>query len=249
MGPADTWDALRDFLQSVPDLLPVRPSAILLISGHYESDVLTLTSGANPSLFFDYYGFPPHTYELEYPAPGSPGLAQRAADMLGRAGIATRLDPSRGFDHGVFIPLKVMFPDADVPIVMLSMRHDLDPGFHLEVGRVLAPLRDDNVLILGSGLSYHNMNAFMTSAALNASKAFDNWLRAACAADPATRRDRLAHWESAPSARAAHPREEHLLPLMVCAGAGLDDPGSQPFAGVAMNASISAFAFGLSSDT
>lgn len=245
MGPADTWDALRDFLQSVPDLLPVRPSALLLISGHYETDVVTLTSGANPSLLFDYYGFPPHTYELEYPAPGSPELAQRAADMLGRAGIPTRLDPSRGFDHGVFVPLKVMFPDADIPIVMLSMRHDLDPAFHLQVGRVLAPLRDDNVLIIGSGLSYHNMNAFMTSAALNTSKVFDDWLRAACTADPATRRDRLTHWENAPSARAAHPREEHLLPLMVCAGAGLDDPGSQPFTGVAMNAWISAFAFGL----
>ncbi len=244
MGPPDTWDRLRDFLLGADALLPHRPRALLVVSAHYEADTVTLTGGSRPPLIYDYGGFPPHTYELTYPAPGSPELARRAAELLSGAGIPSRIDDHRGFDHGVFIPLKLMYPDADIPIVQLSLRADLDPAFHLAVGRALEPLRDEGILIVGSGLSYHNMREFMTGRGSDASEEFDRWLVATCVAEPDQRCNGLTAWDRAPAARVAHPREEHLLPLMVCAGAGGSDPGTLVFTDVAMNARMSAFTFG-----
>lgn len=244
MGPPDTWDRLRDFLLGMDALLPARPIAVLVLSAHYETDTVTLTGGDQPELIYDYGGFPAHTYQLAYPAPGSPELARRAAELLAGAGIPTRIDEHRGFDHGVFVPMKVMYPAAELPIVQLSLRADLDPVFHLGVGRALEPLRDEGILILGSGLSYHNMRDFMSGRGAANSERFDRWLVETCSAEPPECRAGLAAWARAPAARAAHPREEHLLPLLVCAGAGGSDRGAMVFTDVAMNARMSAFAFG-----
>jgi aromatic ring-opening dioxygenase catalytic subunit (LigB family) len=209
-----------------------RPSAVLIISAHWQCAVATLTSGARPPLIFDYGGFPPESYQYTYAARGDPGLAKRAAALLQTAGIAARLDESRGWDHGVFVPMMLMYPKAAVPIVCLSLLNDPDPARHLELGRILRPLRDEGVLILGSGSSYHNMGGFFGGVpnAAEASAAFDAYLTAACAAPAAERRKLLCNWERAPHARDCHPPqgEEHLLPLLVVAGAAYDDePGTK----------------------
>ena len=131
-----------------------RPSAVLLISAHWQTAVPTLTSGARPQLIYDYGGFPPESYQYTYAASGDGALAKRAASLLQTAGIASRLDESRGWDHGVFVPMMLMFPKADIPIVCLSLLNDPDPAKHFDLGRALRPLRDEGVLILGSGSSY-----------------------------------------------------------------------------------------------
>lgn len=244
MGPPDTWDHLAEFLRTLPALLPEGVERIVVVSGHHEGDRVEITSAAKPELFFDYYGFPEHTYRLRYPAPGSPELAGRISRMLDDAGIANRLDAERGLDHGVFVPFLLAFPDADRPVVQVSLRDDLDARFHLELGRALAPLRDEGVLLVGSGMSYHNMAAFGSNRALADSEAFDRWLTEACTGPAHERARALAGWAGAPSARAAHPREEHLLPLLVAAGAAEGDPGRRIFTDVAMQARLSGFAFG-----
>jgi aromatic ring-opening dioxygenase catalytic subunit (LigB family) len=215
--PPDTWNRMADFLRGIPALLPEAPRALLVISAHWEERVPTVLTGAHPPLLFDYGGFPPHTYQLTWPAPGDPSLAARVRDLLKGAGIESAEDGNRGFDHGVFIPLKLSFPAAKLPTIQLSLQAGLDPARHLAIGRALAPLRDEGVLIIGSGMSYHNMRALRgaVEGALAASQAFDGWLSGAVQ-DP----DRLIDWQNAPSARACHPREEHLIPLHVCAGAG-----------------------------
>lgn len=244
MGPADTWDRLAEFLRSFADRLGPTPDAIVVVSGHHEGDVVEVTTAEAPSLLFDYYGFPPHTYQLRYPAPGSPTLGRRIGELLADAGIAHRFDDQRGFDHGVFVPLLLMYPDADIPVVQVSLRSDLAAGFHLDLGAALAPLRREGVLILGSGLSYHNMTTFMTPRAADSSAAFDEWLTSAIQARPDRRQRLLASWDTAPAARLAHPREEHLLPLLVVAGAAGDDLGRRVFVDQAMGATISGYAFG-----
>jgi aromatic ring-opening dioxygenase catalytic subunit (LigB family) len=177
-------------------------------------------------MVYDYSGFPPHTYQIHYDAPGDPELAQRAKGMLEAAGIAARLDPDQGFDHGTFAPLAVMYPDAEVPIVQLSLKHGYDPAAHLAAGRALAPLRDEDVLIVGSGLSYHNLRR-MGPAAKDASKAFDDWLQQSLlGSSPIDRSERLKAWSQAPAARDAHPREDHLLPLMIAVGAAEQEPAT-----------------------
>jgi len=244
MGPADTWDVMAHFLRSFESVVGARTRAIVAISGHHEGDVVEIMSSPTPPLLFDYYGFPQHTYELEYPAPGSPELAEQIAILLSSAGIAHRFDADRGFDHGVFIPFMLMYPQADIPIVQVSLRSDLDAEFHLDMGDALAPLRDQGVLIIGTGMSYHNMAAFGTGQSGPDSEAFDQWLTDACTADPERRRIALANWTKAPAARAAHPREEHLLPLMVVAGAAGGETGTALFADEVMGAHVSAYGFG-----
>jgi aromatic ring-opening dioxygenase catalytic subunit (LigB family) len=165
-------------------------------------------------------------------------------ELLGAAGFQTATDAQRGYDHGTFVPLKLTYPDADVPTVQLSLVQGLDPEVHLAMGRALAPLRDEGVLILGSGMSYHNLGELRSGGALGASVAFDGWLKDAATADPETRARRLGEWASAPSARRAHPREEHLLPLMVVAGAAGRDTGRVTWSEDWMGARISAFQFG-----
>ena len=149
-NPADTWDRMADFLRSVAGTLPATPRVIVLVSGHWLEPGFSVTGSARPPLVYDYSGFPAHTYDLAYPAPGEPELAERIVQLLGAAGAPARMDPGRGFDHGVFIPLKLMFPKAELPVVQLSLRHDMDPAAHIEAGRALAALRDEGVLIVAA---------------------------------------------------------------------------------------------------
>lgn len=244
-GPADTWNATAAWLRGLAGTLPARPKAIVVISGHWEEPVFTASSGASPALIYDYTGFPPHTYELKYPAPGAPALARRIAELLTEAGLPAQTDPSRGFDHGIFIPLLLVNPQADIPVVPLSLKRGLDPAEHLAAGRALQRLRDEGVLILGSGMSYHNMHAYRTPAATEPSEVFDHWLTETVSdRDLQHRWARLLRWSDAPAARNAHPREEHLLPLMIAAGAAHDAPGERIFSDTVMMARISGYRFG-----
>jgi aromatic ring-opening dioxygenase catalytic subunit (LigB family) len=246
-GPADTWHATQRFLQGVAASLPAAPKVLLVISGHWEEPGFTAGAAPDPQLIYDYSGFPPHTYELTWPAPGDPQLAERVADMLRDAGLPAGLSRTRGYDHGIFIPLKVAFPEALVPVVPLSLAvapdGRLDPELHLAAGRALAPLRDEGVLIIGSGMSFHNLRAYMRPETRDRARAFDAWLTDGIESPAHRRDDLLRNWEQAPYARFAHPREEHLIPLMVAAGAGGDAPGRRVFHDEPMGAAISAFRF------
>lgn len=219
------------------------PRAILVISAHWEAPVFTVMTSPRPPMLYDYYGFPPASYEITWPAPGDPALASRVRGLLTDAGFETAEDPARGFDHGTFVPLKLAFPDASVPTVQLSLKAGLDPEMHLAVGRALRPLRDEGVLIIGSGMSFHNMRAFRTGGGEADANRFDRWLQETVALPEAERDARLRQWASAPGGRGSHPREEHLLPLMVVAGAS-DEAGTIPFSDRVLGVPVSAARFG-----
>jgi aromatic ring-opening dioxygenase catalytic subunit (LigB family) len=242
-GPADTWHATERFLTGLAATLPEPPKALLVISGHWEEPAFTASTAAAPQLIFDYYGFPEHTYRLTWPAPGDPALAARATDLLKQAGLPAATSPTRGFDHGVFVPLNVAFPEAQIPAVALSLSGSLDPALHLAAGRALAPLRDEGVLIVASGMSFHNLRVYLRSETLERARTFDAWLTKAVESPAAERDKQLAAWREAPFAAYAHPREEHLIPLMVAAGAGGDAPGKRIFSDEPMDATISAYRF------
>lgn len=210
-------------LQEIAETI-ARPSAILVVSAHWEARQATVTSGANPELIYDYSGFPEESYAIQYPCPGDPALAGGVVTQLEQAGIEVSADDARGFDHGLFVPLKIMYPEADIPCVQLSLIQGLDPLAHLRLGHALQALADRSLLLIGSGFSFHNMRAFFaeeTEDSRSANKSFERWLLDTCS-DPEIseeeRSRRLADWESSPSARYCHPREEHLLPLHVCYG-------------------------------
>lgn len=213
--------AMIDFMRQLPSQVG-RPEAILVISAHWEESVATLQSAANPPMLYDYYGFPREAYRVTYPAPGSPSLANRIAEALRAAGLASRFDPERGFDHGHFIPLMMMYPDADIPSIQLSLVRGLDAAEHLALGKALAALKGENLLVVGSGFSFHNLQAFSFQGreADPRNDLFQDWLIDTCtAARPQADRERLlVDWNQAPSARYCHPREEHLLPVHVCVG-------------------------------
>lgn len=248
--PPQTWEKQRQFLENISSSLPEHPKSLLVISGHWEEDQFTVQRNSAPDLLFDYGGFPPHTYELTWPAPGNPALSKRVHDLLVDAGFPTDYDDTRGYDHGVFIPLKIAFPDADIPCVQLSLRSDLDPDAHLAVGRALAPLRDEGVLIIGSGNTYHNMQVMMRAmrggdTGKLQGLEFDRWLTGAVTQnDPVERDQMLANWSEAPKARDANPREEHLIPLHVIAGAANSDLGIKTLEDHVMGVVESAFTFG-----
>ena len=245
--PSDMWDGMAAYLRGIGQSIGVRPKSVLVISGHWETERPTVNTATRPPLLFDYYGFPEHTYRLTYPVPGSPTLARRVREVLAAAEIASDEEPERGLDHGVFIPFKLVFPDADIPVVQLSLNRSLDAGTHLKIGRALAPLRDEGVLIVGSGMSYHNLRDLYSSdpRALRAAAEFDNWLgEAVTDKDPVARERKLAAWHQAPGARAAHPRPEHLIPLMVAAGAAGEDPGRLSYNEPLLGKPISGFQFG-----
>jgi aromatic ring-opening dioxygenase catalytic subunit (LigB family) len=241
-GPADQWEPMAAWLKGLLATLPERPKAILVVSGHWEEAAFTVGSAEWPELIYDYYGFPEATYQLRFDAPGAPALARRVRELLSNAGLPAAEDPRRGYDHGVFVPLKLVTPEADIPVVQLSLQRDLDPEAHLAVGRALAPLRDEGVLILGSGMSWHNMRGF-SPAYTGKSEAFDDWLAAAMA-QPEGRDEAIRHWDRAPHAREAHPREEHLAPLFVAAGAAEGQPGRVAFRDKVMDVVVSAIEFG-----
>jgi len=236
-------ERLLSYLRSLREISPEPPKALLVVSAHWEESVPTVMTSAQPPILYDYYGFPPEAYKITWPAPGNPALAERVRTLLGAAGFETATDAQRGFDHGTFVPLKVAWPDAEVPTIQLSLIRGLDPARHVALGKALAPLRDEGVLILGSGSSYHNMRGFGNPRSLAESEAFDRWLHDTAALDEAARNTQLAQWTRAPAAREVHPREEHLLPLMVVAGAAGSDRGTVPFSDVAMGVRVSAIHF------
>jgi aromatic ring-opening dioxygenase catalytic subunit (LigB family) len=237
-------DNLSDYLKGLRNLPQTPPKSIVVVSAHWEEKVPTVMSSEHPPMLYDYYGFPPDAYQITWPAPGNPGLAARVESLLGAAGFTTASNAERGFDHGAFVPLKVIYPDASIPTVQLSLKEGLDPEEHLAMGRALAPLRDEGVFLIGSGMSYHNMRGFRDGTGKAASLAFDEWLREASQLPEADRNARLAKWSSAPSARSAHPREEHLMPLMVIAGAAGADIGTIGYNKTLLGARVSAIHFG-----
>jgi aromatic ring-opening dioxygenase catalytic subunit (LigB family) len=241
MGPRNTWEKTRAFLESIAGSLPEPPRAMVVVSGHWEERVPTVSMAERPALIYDYYGFPPETYQLQWPAPGSREVAERTTALLREAGVLVGSTPARGFDHGVFVPLKVAFPKADIPVVTLSLAASLEPSLHLSVGRALAPLRDEGVLIIGSGMSFHNLRACFQGGTLERSAEFDDWLGDAISRPAGERDAMLQRWREAPSAAFAHPREEHLVPLMVAAGAGGNAEGRRVFQDAPMDAVISAW--------
>jgi aromatic ring-opening dioxygenase catalytic subunit (LigB family) len=227
-GPRyDAHRKLKAALQQLPQLVGVTPKAVLMISAHWEEEDFTVMSHPSPPMIYDYAGFPENTYQIQYAAPGAPRLAERVLGLLQSAGIAVRLDPARGFDHGAFVPMAVIYPDASIPVVQLSLKRGLDPQDHLAAGRALATLRNEGVLIIGSGSSYHNLR-MLGPESKEPSAAFDDWLqRTLEGRNFEERADALTSWEAAPSARVAHPREEHLLPLMVAVGAAERDAATR----------------------
>jgi aromatic ring-opening dioxygenase catalytic subunit (LigB family) len=215
---------LEQSLIAIPDMLPSVPKAILMVSAHWITPVFAISSSARPRMIYDYSGFPENTYRIQYPAFGAPELADRVKQLLGSASLDAKLDAERGFDHGTFVPLSVIYPDAQIPVVQVSVRADMDPAAHFALGRALAPLRDAQVLIIGSGLSFHNMQLF-NAAGTSASRAFDAWLQeSVLRSTPSERKARLTAWSQAPMARTAHPYEDHLMPLHVALGAAIDAP-------------------------
>ncbi len=244
-GPPDPmWRPMQDYLAGLIASLPERPRAILMVSGHWETDEITVHVGEHPALLYDYHGFPEHTYRLRWDAPGAPDVARRAAALLQAKGRTVREESLRGWDHGVFVPMKVAVPGADIPLAQMSLRRDLDATDHIAIGAALAPLRDEGVLIVGSGMSFHNMRARGPQVTPVAG-AWDDALTAAVTdPDPVRRRASIARWDDLPNARFAHPEAEHLLPLMVALGAGGDGPAVRDFRDGVIGWVVSGYRFG-----
>jgi len=171
-------------------------------------------------------------------------LAAGVRNLLDRAGIVNGESPSQGFDHGTFVPMSLMFPQADVPVVLLSLKAGYNPAEHIRAGQALQPLRDEGVLIIGSGLTYHNMQGFRQPGAMQVSRTFEQYLADAVTGSPQQRLQKLAEWQQAPAARQAHPREDHLMPLLVAAGAAGDDEGRVLVTDEVMNVSMTSYRFG-----
>ena len=219
---------LEESLRELPRELAQKPQAILVVSAHWEEPAFAVMSAAAPGMVYDFGGFPEELYRIRYPAAGSPRLAERALSLIQEAKLPSRADDTRGFDHGTYSILAVTHPQAEVPVFQVSLRVDYDPRAHLELGRALAPLRDEGVLIIGSGSSYHNLRRFFERGGARREDAaqFDAWLRETLVElAPARRTERLLEWQHAPAARQAHPREDHLMPLHVAAGAAEEEPG------------------------
>ena len=230
------------FLKRLPSTLEV-PEAIIVVSAHWEQSIPTLTASVAPPLVYDYDGFPPEAYEIDYPAPGNPHLARKLLSLFQENKVPAQLDRRWGFDHGMFVPLKLMYPDARIPCIQLSMINGLDPLRHINLGRALRSLKDENILVLGSGFSFHNMKAFGQTGEDRQNIEFDRWLVETITdpcLSPEDRQDRLIHWEQAPHARYNHPREEHLLPLHVCYGIA-EIPARMVFNGSVLGKKSAAF--------
>lgn len=223
------YKQLEASLREIPSMLPEKPRTILMISAHWEAPEFRLGSNPQPPMIYDYGGFPEHTYQIHYRASGAPTIATEVRNMLQKAGIAAGLDSERGFDHGAFVPLHVMYPNAEIPVVTLSLKKGLDAEEHLKMGSVLTPLREKGILILGSGSSFHNLRSYFDPVkSVEHSKPFDEWLnRVVMIKDPGQRHAELLKWAQAPGAKNSHPREEHLIPLMVALGAAEDEPVTQ----------------------
>jgi aromatic ring-opening dioxygenase catalytic subunit (LigB family) len=241
---------LTEFLSILGKAIP-RPESILVITAHWEENIATISSSAKPEMIYDYYGFPPETYHFNYPAPGEPGLAYKILQLLDKNSIKASLDAVRGYDHGTFVPLMLIYPDADIPVVQLSLLKSLDPAAHIEIGKAIASLREKGVLIIGSGMPFHNMKAFFSgeSRTRERSEIFASWLNETLTHPEfsvAEKEQRLIAWSNAPEAKFSHPREEHLLPLHICFGAAsaLTPDAKQVFSGILLNTRITAYQWG-----
>ena len=241
--PHTMWDPLAQYLRGMDAAVGRRPRAVLVVTAHWLTPRPTVGNAAAHHLLYDYYNFPDYTYHLQYPAIGAPDVAARVVELLGGAGIAADTNDRRGIDHGVFVPFMLIYPDADVPIVPMSLQRGLGAAEHLAIGAALAPRRDEGVLIVGSGMSFHNIPAMLSFSHHTEAAAFDGWLSNAIE-DPVRRQFALAQWENAPAARVAHPQEEHLIPLMVSAGAGGRDAGHRSFAGMLGGKPLTGITFG-----
>lgn len=242
------FDKLEKSLQEIPSQLPSKPKAILMVSGHWETSDITVMTNSKPGMLYDYYGFPPHTYDIEYPAAGSPELAVQVMKLLQDRGFNVAEDSARGFDHGAFVPLYEIYPKADIPVVQLSIQKDFDPELHIKIGRALKSLRGEGVLIIGSGLSFHNLRAMLgdVTQAKKPSIEFDQWLNETLLLSNSEERvAKLIEWAKAPAARFAHPREDHLIPLMVALGAAESDTATSCYKDMYRgNIAVSGFKFG-----
>lgn len=244
-GVREQYAVTEAAIRALPQSLPARPNAVLVITGHWEESIFTVSTAEHPSTIYDYSGFPEHTYHIQYPAPGSPELAAHVRTLLHKAGIPSAENPEQGFDHGTFVPLGLMFPQANVPIVLLSLKSGYDPMEHIRAGQALQSLREAGVLIIGSGLTYHNMQGFRQQGAMQVSKMFEQYLHEAVTHPDVQERLRmLVEWQHAPAAREAHPREDHLLPLMVVAGAAGHDRGRKIISDEVMNVTMASYRFG-----
>jgi len=246
-GDPEGYSHLREHLITLGKQYRERISAILVISAHWEEAIPTVHFGSSPTMYYDYYGFPDFTYQLKWPAPGNPALASKVENLLADKGFKTDRETERGFDHGTFVPLMIAFPEAQIPVVQLSLVKGLDPSVHLRMGKALEPLRNEGMLIIGSGMSYHNIRGFMSgdSKASYVSKQFDDWLASAVAInDIEKRNETLVGWENSPGARDCHPRSEHLVPLFVVAGAAGNDTGGRDYSGTLMGVAVSGHIFG-----
>jgi 4,5-DOPA dioxygenase extradiol len=233
----DAVDCWREIGRQIP-----QPSAILVVSGHWEAHRPTVSLSGAPETIHDFSGFSPELYRIQYPAPGAPALAERVVSLLSAAGVAADRDPRRGLDHGAWVPLSAMFPEADVPVTQLSLQQHASAATHFELGRALAPLRDEGVLILASGAITHNFGWLDWHAdgetIVPQARLFTDWVADRLAAQEVPA---MLAYRSAPIGAAAHPTEEHFLPLFVALGAAGGDPPQrfQPrfaYGGLAMDA-------------
>jgi len=238
-------DVSKNDLESISAHIPIRPSAILVVSAHWEASPVRVTGSEHPPLLFDYYGFPDEAYELKYPVKGDPILARKIKDLLqSKAGLDCQLDNKRGYDHGVFVPLLLAFPKGDIPVLEMSLHPSLDPALHIKIGQALESLRDEGVLILGSGMTFHNMRAFRAGSRSSAGEKFDQELQSAVThPDIKERESKMSNWEALTEARFSHPREEHLMPLHVCVGAAGNDLGKVMHNSSILGAKVTSFSF------
>lgn len=238
---------LTAFMKNIPGKLR-KPDAIVVISAHWEERIPTVTGAEYPEMIYDYSGFPEETYKIKYPSPGNPKLADKIMDIFSKNGISAKKDNTRGYDHGLFVPLMLMYPDADIPSIQISQKRDLDPQDHINIGKALAELMNENILVVGSGLSFHNMREFFYHSDESNQKAveFNNWLIDTITNEKFSdteREKKLVNWANAPYARFAHPREDHLLPLHVCFGiaSAANFSAELVFNDVAVGKQVSAF--------
>ena len=225
---SEMMGVLAASLAAMPKEIGGTPKAILMVSGHWEQQDFAVMSSSTPGMIYDYSGFPAHTYQIRYAAPGAPQVAVRVAQLLAAAGLPTHMDDERGFDHGVFAPMQVMYPEANIPLLQVAILDNYDPAQHLALGRALTPLRGEGVLIIGSGLSYHNLRLFGPGAR-EPSAAFDAWLNTTLMSEPARRTAELLQWEKAPFARVCHPQEDHLIPLFAAVGAAENEKATRVY--------------------
>ncbi len=230
-------------LQHIASQLP-KPDAIIVCSAHWEADPIQINAAAAPELLYDYSGFPAAAYQLAYPCPGQPALADAVTAALHEHDINAEQTTQRGLDHGVFVPLSLMFPDASIPCVQVSLHPSLSADQHLKLGHALASIEWPKMLLIGSGFSFHNMQAFFSSAETDDKNlAFEAWLQHTVQRTDISeqqRAEQLCHWQQAPHAHYCHPRAEHLLPLHVCYGA-LGRPAQQAWSAHVLNKQASFF--------